>query len=90
MRRKNIFLMQAWLNGADIQVRSQPDEAWLDIEYPCWYPDEEYRQTPNGSKYIWVYKKKKAWHLCDLYMTDDEAEIAFAGKLYQRIGLSEE
>jgi len=47
-KRKHADVIIAWANGADIEYRSETDDAWYEaVGTPNWYYDVDYRVKQN-------------------------------------------
>lgn len=45
--RKLIAVMQAYVDGKQIQCKDDESENWIDVETPEWDPNYDYRVKPN-------------------------------------------
>jgi hypothetical protein len=81
-------LIQAYRNGANIQVYSHGE--WVDIELePCWHEDSQYRIKPvTKTIYEWMYKDRfnHKWKFVDSPMNEEEAKLYFCDLVYQKTG----
>lgn len=50
MKRQHADIIEAWLEGADVQYWSEIDQEWKDIQQPSWNPTSKYRVKPNAEE----------------------------------------
>lgn len=73
-RKKNADLIHAWVEGAQIQIKTA--SGWADIDYPQWHPNHEYRVKPSTvRKCGWaiICKNKKIYMSSTIYACEKEA-----------------
>lgn len=93
--KKHKELIEAWANGATIQVLGIKSQEWITLMFPCWSEDMTYRIKPATPDYInWDHvdsrfkymARDKDGHTC-LYI--DRPEIPstqFGGMWYTATG----
>jgi hypothetical protein len=82
-------LIQAHLNGAEIQVHNCGN--WVREPNPCWYEDNQYRIKPVvKTVYEWMYKTTLStnWMFEDSPMSEEEAKNHFGEYDYRKTGRS--
>jgi hypothetical protein len=83
-------LIQAYRNGAKIQVYSNNE--WIDIELePYWYEDSQYRIKPAVKVvYEWLYKTNFSndWEISPVLKSEEEAKDFFDRCKYKKTGRS--
>ena len=47
MKHKHADLIKAWADGAEIQIRDDLDDIWLDTNSPSWVAEYQYRIKPE-------------------------------------------
>jgi hypothetical protein len=47
MKHKHADLIHAWADGAQIQIRDDLDDIWLDTNSPSWVAEYQYRIKPE-------------------------------------------
>lgn len=47
MKHKHADLIKAWADGAQIQIRDDLDDIWLDTNSPSWVAEYQYRIKPE-------------------------------------------
>jgi len=61
MKHKHAELIKAWADGAQIQIRDDLDDIWLDTNSPSWVAEYQYRIKPEPKpdvvRYYEVHKE---------------------------------
>ena len=55
MKHKHAELIKAWADGAQIQIRDDLDDIWLDTNSPSWVAEYQYRIKPEPKPDIVMY-----------------------------------
>ena len=61
MKHKHADLIIAWANGAQIQIRDDLDDIWLDTNSPSWVAEYQYRIKPEPKQDVIYWTRVNKW-----------------------------